>query len=76
MKVQRGIAGASVEDIAKKIQAKKPKTVASEAALKEVKERAKAAKKTNAVARAGAANTGGAPKLQSKNTPKVVSTRR
>ena len=72
VKVQRGIAGASIEDIAKKIQAKKPKNAATEAALKEVKERAKAAKKSNAVARPGAGAGGQAPKVQVKHTAKVV----
>mmetsp|Transcript_50326 Transcript_50326/g.125469 ORF Transcript_50326/g.125469 Transcript_50326/m.125469 type:complete len:152 (-) Transcript_50326:213-668(-) len=57
VKVQRAIVGASLEDLMKKKQATKPKSAATDAALKEVKERAKAAKKANtAVRTAGSAN--------------------
>ena len=56
VKVQRAIVGASLEDLQKKKQATKPKSEATEAALKEVKERAKAAKKANAVRPANNAN--------------------
>jgi len=61
VKVQRAIVGASLEDLLKKKQATKPKSAASDAALKEVKERSKAAKKTVAVRPAGSASI---PKTQ------------
>jgi large subunit ribosomal protein L24e len=62
-KVQRAIQGVSIEDLKKKIQPTKPKSAATEAALKEVKERAKAAKKTSTLNKgpAGGANV---PKIQ------------
>ena len=55
VRVQRAVMGLTVEDLKAKRQVTKPKSAATEAALKEVKERSKAAKK----AAGGAA---GAPK--------------
>lgn len=63
VKIQRAVGGVSVEALKKKIQPVKPKSAATEAALKEIKDRQKAAKKANAVTKGP---TGGAniPKLQ------------
>ena len=61
VKVQRAIVGASIDDLKAKRLVTKPKSVATEAALKEVKDKQKAAKKTQAVARAGGAQI---PKMQ------------
>ena len=60
VKVQRAIVGASIDDLKAKRQATKPKSVATEAALKEVKEKVKKEKKVKGPA------TGGAniPKIQ------------
>lgn len=56
VKAQRAFVGMTLEDMAKKRLVSKPKNAATEAALKEVKDRAKAAKKVNAAPRpAGAA---------------------
>lgn len=49
VRVQRAIAGMTVEDLKAKRQVSKPKSVATDAALKEVKDRTKAAKKATAV---------------------------
>jgi large subunit ribosomal protein L24e len=54
VRVQRAVMGVTVEELKAKRQATKPKSVATEAALKEVKDRKKAAK--------GGAAAGGAPK--------------
>jgi len=64
VRVTRAIVGASVEDLLKKRLVSKPKVVVSDAALKEVKDRQKAAKKTAALANKGAAGGSNAPKVQ------------
>lgn len=61
VKVQRAIVGATLEELSKKRQATKPVNVATEAALKEVKDRSKTAKKAVVGAQAGGANI---PKVQ------------
>ena len=64
VRVVRAIVGASIDELAKKRLAPKPKlSAAEEAALKEVKERNKAAKKT--------ANAGGRAPGAGVNIPKI-----
>mmetsp|Transcript_1579 Transcript_1579/g.2200 ORF Transcript_1579/g.2200 Transcript_1579/m.2200 type:complete len:157 (+) Transcript_1579:58-528(+) len=69
VKVQRAIVGTSLEDLMKKKLVSKPKSAPTEAALKEVKERAKAAKKTASVVKGVAPPTGAnIPKIQKSTT--------
>ncbi len=67
VKVQRAIVGASLEELAKKKQATKPKVAAStsDAAAKEVKDRAKLDAKKKAAA-ANKARVASAPKVTGK----------
>ena len=62
VRVQRAIMGVTVDDLKAKRQLSKPKSAATEAALKEVKEKTKAAKKAGGAA--GGANKAIIPKIQ------------
>ena len=62
VKAQRAIVGATLDQLKLKVQITKKKDPATEAALKEVKERAKAAKKLNTAPRGG--STVNIPKVQ------------
>lgn len=60
VRVQKAVGGLSLEDLKKRVQPVKPKSVATEAALKEVKERSKGKKNFN---RGGPAQGANVPKL-------------
>eukprot|EP01035_Chromulina_nebulosa_P018763 gene18763-24530_t len=66
IKVQRAIVGATLDELSKKRQITKPKNVATEAALKEVKERAKTAA---GVKKAAVVTKGAAPVIPKNQRP-------